>query len=296
MPSLKDLRIRINSVKATQKITSAMKMVAASKLRKEQERVEASRAYAARLSSVVATMSGRMTQTRDLAPELLVGRQEKSSCHLFVIVSSDRGLCGGFNTALARTLKAQLDKMIAQNQDFKIYCVGKKGRDLLTREYGTHIFKTIDLVGLKRFDFRDIEPMADEVISLFKQGEVDSCSVVFSLFESVISQVPTTQSLIPFESRHGEATGESETGALYIYEPDREAMLQQTLVHNITTQLYIAVLESRASVHGARMSAMDNASRNAGEMIDNLSLKYNRMRQACITRELIEIISGAEAV
>ncbi len=297
MPSLKDLRNRIASVKATQKITKAMQMVAAAKLRRAQEAAIAARPYSQRMSTVLANLSAAL-EGRDGAPELMIGTG-KSDTHLLVVCTAERGLCGGFNSSIAKLARERADDLISKGKTVKILCVGKKGLDALKRLYGQYIIDTVDLRGVKRVGFGDAHGIAVRVLEMFEAGEFDVCTVFYSEFQSVISQTPTAQQLIPaqVEAQEGE---EAETldlgGAIYDYEPDEAEILEELLPRNISVQIFRALLENAASEQGARMSAMDNATRNAGEMIDKLTLSYNRQRQAQITKELIEIISGAEAL
>ena len=294
MPSLKDLRNRIASVKATQKITKAMQMVAAAKLRRAQEAAEAARPYAERMGEVLANLAVAF-EGRDDAPKLMAGTG-KDDVHLLVVATAERGLCGGFNSNIAKLAREKAKSLIAQGKTVKILCVGKKGYDALKRDLGKHVIKTIELRGVKNVGFENADEIGKEVLTMFDAGDFDVCTLFYSEFQSVISQVPTAQQLIPahFERSEGEAAGGA--AAIYEYEPDEAEILADLLPRNISIQVFRALLENSASEQGARMSAMDNATRNAGEMIEKLTISYNRQRQAQITTELIEIISGAEAL
>ncbi|MEP1932238.1 MAG: F0F1 ATP synthase subunit gamma [Roseibium sp.] len=293
MPSLKDLRNRIASVKATQKITKAMQMVAAAKLRRAQEAAEAARPYAERMEQVLANLAAAF-EGRDDAPQLMAG-SGKDQVHLLVLATAERGLCGGFNTNIAKLARQKANSLIAEGKTVKILCVGKKGYDAIKRDLGSYVIKTIELRGVKNVGFANATEISSEVLSMFAEGEFDVCTLFYSKFESVISQIPTAQQLIPADLPV-ESSDSSEATAIYEYEPDEAEILEDLLPRNISVQVFRALLENSASEQGARMSAMDNATRNAGDMIDKLSVSYNRQRQAQITTELIEIISGAEAL
>ncbi|MHC8495224.1 F0F1 ATP synthase subunit gamma [Thalassospira sp. SM2505] len=296
MASLKDLRSRIASVKSTRKITSAMKMVAASKLRRAQDAAEAARPYAERMG----TMLGRLATavgSNEGAPKLLAGTG-KDNVHLLVVFTADRGLCGGFNASIVKATRLKAKALVAEGKTVKLICVGRKGADALKREFGDNIVaRYTGIEGKKGIDFSSASDVGDKVLALYEEGEFDVCTIFYNKFVSAISQVATAQQLIPFV---GEEAAEQEeaaaTSAVYDYEPSEEAILADLLPRNVGVQIFGAMLESSASEHGARMSAMDNATRNAGDMIDRLSIQYNRSRQAQITNELIEIISGAEAL
>jgi len=295
MASLKDLRTRIGTVKSTQKITRAMQMVAASKLRRAQDAVEAARPYAQRMERMLGSLGSSMVE-QEGAPPLLVGTG-KDETHLLVVATGERGLCGAFNSSIARAARADIRKLQAEGKKVKVLCVGRKGRDVLRREYNDLIIDTIELAGIRRLAFTDAQPIAVEILDLFEAGEFDVCTLYFNAFKSVISQVLTRRQLIPaslpdVDDQSGPDLGD----AIYDYEPDEEEILVELLPRNLSVQVYQALLENAASEQGARMSAMDNATRNAGDMIDKLTLNYNRTRQAQITSELIEIISGAEAL
>ena len=293
MASLKDLRNRISSVKATQKITKAMQMVAAAKLRKAQERAEAARPYAERMGAVLSNLA-RSLEGQPGAPELMVGNG-KDETHLLVVCTAERGLCGGFNSSIAKLARQHALRLIKEGKTVKILCVGRKGFDALKRDLGSYILDDkFNFRGVRQIDFEHAAEIGSKVISMFEEGEFDIATLFYSRFRSVISQIPTAQPLIPAEI---DTEVEIDTGgAMYEYEPDEKEILTELLPRNISVQIFRALLENGASEQGARMSAMDNATRNAGEMIDKLTLSYNRQRQAQITKELIEIISGAEAL
>jgi F-type H+-transporting ATPase subunit gamma len=292
MASLKELRNRIASVKATQKITRAMQMVAASKLRRAQAAAEAARPYAARMSTVLANLGSSLTDRSD-APRLLAGTGSDKT-HLLVVCTAERGLCGAFNSSIARLARDHAFKLEGGGKEVKILCVGKKGHDVLRRLFPRQIVELIDLRAVKHLAFADADAIGKKVLELFDEGAFDVCTLFYAEFKSVISQVPTARQIVPAEIE-GEAR-EAGGGAIYEYEPDEESILADLLPRNLSVQIFRALLENAASEMGAKMSAMDNATRNAGDMIDRLTLFYNRTRQAQITRELIEIISGAEAL
>lgn len=293
MPNLKDLKVRINSTKNTQKITSAMKMVSAAKLRRAQEQAEASRPYAERMEKVLGALAASMAG-KDNAPALLAGTG-KDDVHLLVVMTSDRGLCGAFNSSITRQARKMARDLKAAGKKVKIFCVGRKGRDQLKREFANDIIGTIEDVAKPRLTFEAAAKIAVRISHMFEAGEFDVCTVIYNKFKSAITQIVTPQQLIPFAL--GSANENVDTGAaLYEYEPDEEEILADLLPRNLSMQVYRALLENAASEQGARMNAMDNATRNAGEMINKLTINYNRTRQANITKELIEIISGAEAV
>ena len=293
MASLKDLKNRIASVKATQKITKAMKMVAAAKLRRAQSAAEQARPYSAKMAKVLAGLAKTM-EGREDAPQLLAGNG-KDETHLLVVCTAERGLCGGFNSSIARLARIHARKLMAEGKEVKLYTVGKKGYDALKSEFGPKIVERIDFRAIRYIGFNDADSVGKRIIEMFNAGDFDVCTLFYSEFQSVISQVPTAHQLIPAsfpESEEGEVAGD----LVYEYEPSEEAILGDLLPRNMSVQVFRALLENAASEQGARMSAMDNATRNAGEMIDKLTLSYNRQRQAQITKELIEIISGAEAL
>ena len=289
MPSLKDLKIRIESVKSTRKITKAMQMVAAAKLRRAQELAENARPYAERMEAVLGNLASGVADS-PTAPRLL-GGTGKSDVHLLVVATSERGLCGGFNSSIVKLARARIAKLQSAGKTVKILTVGKKGRDQLRRDHGDKLIGHIDMSDVKRVGYTDASGVAQDLIHRFNAGEFDVCTVFYSRFQSVISQIPTEKQLIPavFEAKE-------DAGSLYEYEPEEEVILTELLPRGIATQVFTALLENGASEQGARMSAMDNATRNAGEMIDKLTIQYNRSRQQAITSELIEIISGAEAL
>ncbi len=293
MPSLKSLRVRINSVKSTQKITSAMKMVAAAKLRRAQEQAEAARPFAERMSRMLSSLAGSLAGSAG-APALLSGTG-KDQVHLIVVTTSDRGLCGAFNSSIVRGARQLIRQLLSEGKTVKILCVGRKGRDQLRRDYGRLIVDTMEEVGKRRLSFADAQRVTDRILAMYEAGEFDVCTVVYNRFKSAMSQIVTRQQLIPFPVEAGSAAG-ADGGTVYEYEPDEEEILSALLPRNLSVQVYRALLENAASEQGARMSAMDSATRNAGDMIKRLTLNYNRTRQATITKELIEIISGAEAV
>lgn len=292
MPSLKDLKNRIESVKSTRKITKAMQMVAAAKLRRAQEAAEMSRPYTERFNAVMAQLA-RSVGDSDSAPRLLSGTGSDQT-HLLVVMTAERGLCGGFNANIAKRAKTRADELLAQGKTVKILTVGKKGRDSMRRGYSDHFVGHVDLSEVKRVGYENAQEIARDILGRFDDGEFDVATIFFARFENVISQVPTAQQIIPaaFEDE-GEEAGAS---TVYDYEPSEEEILADLLPRGVATQIFSALLENGASEQGARMSAMDNATRNAGEMIDKLTIEFNRSRQAVITNELIEIISGAEAL
>ncbi len=292
MPSLKDLRNRINSVKSTQKITSAMKMVAASKLRRAQAQAEAARPYAERMERMLGALATSVAGSPS-APKLLVGTG-KDQVHLVIPVTADRGLAGAFNASIGRATRTLVRQLEAQGKTVKLLPVGRKGRDYLKRELASRIIGDISYAGKRRLEFADAEAIAARATALVESGEVDVVTMVYNRFRSVIAQIVTEQQLVP--APVAERTAEAADGAAYDFEPDEETILARLLPQNLSVQIFRALLESAAGEHGARMTAMDNATRNAGDMIKRLTLNYNRARQANITRELIEIISGAEAI
>ena len=292
MASLKDLRNRIASVKATRKITKAMQMVAAAKLRRAQEAAVAARPYSTRMSAVIGNLASAMNGQAG-APTLLTGTGFDET-HLLIVATAERGLCGGFNSSIAKIAREHADRLIAQGKTVKIFTVGKKGNDALKRLYGKYIVEHIDFRGVKAMSFAEAQTVAHKVLHMFHNGEFDVATLFFSEFKSVISQKPTALRLIPADVS-GAAPADL-GGAVYEAEPEEGEILADLLPRNIAVQIFRGLLENAASEQGARMSAMDNATRNAGDMINKLSIKYNRQRQAQITKELIEIISGAEAL
>ncbi|MFK8034542.1 MAG: F0F1 ATP synthase subunit gamma [Hyphomicrobiales bacterium] len=293
MPSLKDLKNRIASVKATQKITKAMQMVAAAKLRRAQMAAESARPYAERMDAVLANISTAMAG-RDDAPRLMSGTGDDKT-HLLVVCTAERGLCGGFNSSISRLARVHIRELNAAGKTVNILCVGKKGYDALKREFASQIIDVVDLREYKNIGFENAQSIGKDIISKFDADEFDICTLFFSRFQSVMTQIPTAQQIIPAPAPEL-ADGDVEDDSVYDYEPSEEEILGDLLPRNLSVQVFRALLENAASEQGARMSAMDNATRNAGEMIDKLTMSYNRQRQAQITKELIEIISGAEAL
>jgi F-type H+-transporting ATPase subunit gamma len=293
MPSLKDLRNRIGSVKQTQKITSAMKLVAASKLKRAQDQAEASRPFAERMSDMLANLGASVADIEG-APPLLAGTG-KDQVHLLVVATADRGLCGGFNSSIARGARTRIRELRDAGKEVKILCVGRKGRDMLRREYGALIVGSIEGIGRRRLEYAEAAGIGERLERMYQAGEFDVGTIVFNRFRSAISHILTFQQLIPVEPAKIDADT-SDAKAVYEFEPDEQSILQELLPRNLAVQIYRALVENAASEQGARMTAMDNATRNAGDMIDRLTLFYNRTRQAQITKELIEIVSGAEAV
>jgi F-type H+-transporting ATPase subunit gamma len=287
MPSLKDLRNRIASVKATQKITKAMQMVAAAKLRRAQLAAEAARPYAERMETVLANLASGVSSG---GPALLSGNG-KSETHLLIVATAERGLCGGFNSSIVRLAREKILSLQAEGKTVKILCVGKKGYDQLKRQFEKLIVEVVDLRSVRQLSFGDADPIGKKVIAWFEDGQFDVATLFYSKFRSVIAQIPTAQQLIPAQFESGAASA-----AVYDYEPGEDEILATLLPRNISVQIFRGLLENAASEQGARMSAMDNATRNAGEMIKKQTTIYNRSRQAMITKELIEIISGAEAL
>jgi F-type H+-transporting ATPase subunit gamma len=291
MASLKDMRVRLASTKATQKITKAMQMVAASKLRRAQAAAEVARPYAERMDKVLRNIAGAVAGSPS-APRLLAGTGA-SRVHLLVVCTAERGLCGPFNSAIVRLARERANALMGEGKEIKFLCVGRKGYDQLKRQYEKQIIETIELRGVRQIGFENAEGIATKILELFDAGQFDVCTLFFSRFKSVISQIPTAQQIIPAQVPE-QADGEAR--AAYDYEPEEEDILAELLPRYVATQVFRALLENAASEQGARMSAMDNATRNAGEMIRKQTLTYNRTRQAMITKELIEIISGAEAL
>ena len=313
MANLKDLKTRIQSVKSTQKITKAMQMVAASKLRRAQEAAEAARPYAGRMATVLSGLAASVAGQPGMPPLLAgTGRED---VHLVIVATSERGLCGGFNSNIVRAAKKRINALQGDGKTVKLLCIGRKGVAQLKSQYGALIVDTVDLSHVKSLAFADVQPIAERVLAMFGDGEFDVCSVFYARFKSALTQIVTEHQLIP-AAISGQASGQDDDagtndagnenggetpppdlkGSIYEYEPDEEEILQTLLPRNLSVQLFGALLENAASEQGSRMTAMDSATRNASDMIDALSLKYNRTRQAVITSELIEIISGAEAL
>ena len=294
MPSLKAFRNRIASVKATRKITRAMQMVAASKLKRAQDAAQAARPYAERMAAVIASLAGAM-EANPSAPKLLTGTGS-DQVQLVIVATADRGLCGGFNTNIVRRARILIDGFVRDGKDVKIFCVGRKGRDQLRRLYSRYIIDTIEMGHVKRIGFSDAAMIGRRVLELYAEGTFDAATICYAKFKSVISQEPIAQRLIPAAVEAAPGAAKHAAGTVYEYEPDEAEILAALLPRNVSVQIFRALLENAASEQGARMSAMDSATRNAGEVIDRLTLQYNRTRQAMITKELIEIISGAEAL
>ncbi len=297
MPSLKDMRARMNSVRQTRKITSAMKLVAASKLRRAQEQAEASRPFAERMTAMLQNLAAGVAGLPD-APPLLAGTG-KDEVHLLIVATADRGLCGGFNSSIVRGARRRIQELLSQGKQVKLIVVGKKARDMLRRDQRDRIVEFFDgIVSKRRIEYADAQRVADKVLELYAAGEFDVCTLIYNRFKSAVTQILTYQQLVPVEAAAvaGGGAVSAEGGAIYEFEPDEERILSELLPRNLAVQIFGALLENAASEQGARMAAMDSATRNAGEMINKLTLSYNRQRQAQITKELMEIISGAEAV
>ena len=299
MPSLKTYRLRIRSVQSTQKITKAMKMVAAAKLRRAQEQAMAARSYAEAMDKILASLGASFKG--GTGPRLLAGTGS-DKVHLLIVATADRGLCGGFNSTIVREARRNIRALLAEGKTVKIMCVGRKGRDQLRRDFGNHIVETITDLGRPRLSFGDAQKVTTRVMEMFAAGEFDIASVVFNRFKSAMTQIVTRQQIIPppapevAETAAPAPTSATVGGAVYEFEPDEGEILADLLPRNLTVQIFRVLLENAASFYGSQMTAMDNASRNAGEVIKKLTLQMNRSRQASITKELIEIISGAEAV
>ena len=292
MPSLDDLKKRIKSVKSTQKITKAMKMVAAAKLRRAQESAEKGRPFSEKMNNIILNLSNSISN-KDNASKFLVGTG-KDTTHLCVVITADRGLCGGFNTNICRKARNYFDKILKENKTLKIFTVGSKGHDQLKRIYGKYIVEKVNFKGFKKITYKEAENVGKIIIKLFNESQFDVCKIFYNKFKNVITQIPQEQQLIPIESQKKEK--EKILGNLYEFEPEENEILNDLLPRNISTQIFKAFLENAASEQGSRMTAMDNATRNAGDLVDRLTINYNRSRQAAITKELIEIISGAESL
>jgi len=292
MPNLKDLKNRIESVKSTRKITKAMQMVAAAKLRKAQEAAEQARPYAEKMSVVIERLASS-TNTSSSSP-LLVGNG-KHKTHLIIVATSERGLCGAFNSSIVRLAKNHINQLLSDGNQIKILTIGKKGREQLKRDFGNYMIHHVDLSEVKTISYDNASDICDNIILKFLEDEFDIATIFYNQFESVLSQTPQASQLIPIEVKSDEFTGDTNISN-FVYEPDEQEIIEDLLPKAISTKIFTALLENGASEQGARMSAMDNATRNAGEMIDKLTIQYNRSRQAAITNELIEIISGAEAL
>ncbi len=293
MPSLDDLKKRIKSVKSTQKITKAMKMVAAAKLRKAQENAEKGRPYSQKMQNIILNLT-RSINDPENAPKLLVGTG-KDKTYLCVVLTADRGLCGGFNSNICKLAKTNFKKILNEGKDLKIISVGSKGLDQIKRDYGKYIIKKFSFKEKKQITFNEAETIGNEIIDLFKKNEFDKCILFYNNFKNVITQIPQAQQIIPTENTSRE-TKKEDNAFSYEFEPEEDEILEDLLPKNISTQVFKAFLENAASEQGSRMTAMDNATRNAGELVDKLTINYNRSRQASITKELIEIISGAESL
>jgi len=294
MPSLKTYRLRIRSVQSTQKITKAMKMVAAAKLRRAQEQAAAAGPYAESMDKILASL-GASFQGASGGPRLLVGTGS-DQVHLVIVATGDRGLCGGFNSTIVREARRQIRALLAEGKTVKIFCVGRKGREQLRRDFGSMIVETMTDVGRPRLSFADAQKVAARVMEMYEAGEFDVAKVIFNHFKSAMTQIVTVQQLIPPPMPEASAAPAAAGGAIYEFEPDEGEILADLLPRNLTVQIFRILLENAASFYGSQMTAMDNASRNAGDVIKKLTLQMNRSRQASITKELIEIISGAEAV
>ena len=292
MPSLDDLKKRISSVKSTQKITKAMKMVAAAKLRRAQESAERGRPFSEKMNNIILNLSSSI-QDKENASKFLVGNG-KDKVHLCVVITADRGLCGGFNTNICRKAKTYFEKILKQEKVLKIFTVGSKGHDQLKRNYGKYIIDNVNFKGLKKITYKEAEEIGKKIIKLFNTSEFDVCKIFYNKFKNVITQIPQEQQIIPIEKKDDKK--EKILDNFYEFEPEENEILENILPRNIYTQIFKAILENTASEQGSRMTAMDNATRNAGDLVDKLTITYNRSRQAAITKELIEIISGAESL
>ncbi len=292
MPSLDDLKKRIKSVKSTQKITKAMKMVAAAKLRKAQESAEKGRPYSQKMQNIILNLTNSINDPKN-APKLLVGTGEDKK-YLCIVLTADRGLCGGFNSNICKLAKSNFKQILSEGKDLKIITVGSKGLDQIKREYGKYVIKKFSFKNQKQISFHEANIVGQEVIALFNQNEFDKCMLFYNNFKNVITQIPQAQQIIPVEVKKTDQKEEKQYS--YDFEPEEDEILEDLLPKNITTQIYKALLENAASEQGSRMTAMDNATRNAGDLVDKLTINYNRSRQASITKELIEIISGAESL
>ena len=295
MPSLDDLKKRISSVKSTQKITKAMKMVAAAKLRKAQENAEKGRPFSDRMNDIILNLSNSISD-KENASKFLIGTG-KDKIHLCVVITADRGLCGGFNTNICRKAKNYFEKILKENKTLKIFTVGSKGHDQLKRFYGSYIIEKKNFKGIKKITYKDAEKIGNKIIKLFNENQFDVCKIFYNKFKNVITQIPQIQQVIPIENKDiSNKEEEKKLENFYEFEPEENEILNDLLPRNISTQIFKAFLENAASEQGSRMTAMDNATRNAGDLVDKLTVTYNRSRQAAITKELIEIISGAESL
>ena len=292
MPSLDDLKKRITSVKSTQKITKAMKMVAAAKLRKAQESAEKGRPFSEKMNNIILNLSNSISD-KDNASKFLVGTG-KANVHLCVVITADRGLCGGFNTNICRKAKNYFEKILKEGKTLKIFTVGSKGHDQLKRVYGSYIIEKVNFKGFRKITYNEAEEIGNKIIKLFQEEQFDVCKIFYNKFKNVITQIPQAQQIIPIESTKTEE--KKNLVNFYEFEPEENEILNDLLPRNISIQIFKAFLENAASEQGSRMTAMDNATRNAGDLVDKLTITYNRSRQAAITKELIEIISGAESL
>ena len=292
MPSLDDLKKRISSVKSTQKITKAMKMVASAKLRKAQENAEKGRPFSEKMNNIILNLSNSITD-KDSASKFLVGTG-KNNVHLCVVITADRGLCGGFNTNICRKAKSYFENILKEGKTLKIFTIGSKGHDQLKRAYSQYIIEKINYKNVKKLTYNEAEDVAKKIIKLFNDSQFDICTIFYNKFKNIITQTPQAQQIIPIESPT--KTEEKKSESFYEFEPEEDEILNDLLPRNISTQIFKAFLENAASEQGSRMTAMDSATRNAGDLVDKLTITYNRSRQAAITKELIEIISGAESL
>ena len=292
MPSLDDLKKRISSVKSTQKITKAMKMVAAAKLRRAQENAEKGRPFSEKMNNIILNLNNSITDKNN-ASKFLIGTG-KDDIHLCVVITADRGLCGGFNTNICRKAKNYFEKILKEGKTLKIFTVGSKGHDQLKRIYGSYIIEKINYKGIKQITYKEAEDIGRKIIKLFNEKKFDVCKIFYNKFKNVITQTPQEQQIIPIEKLKNKSNTKTEN--FYEFEPEENEILDDLLPRNISTQIFKAFLENAASEQGSRMTAMDNATRNAGDLVDKLTITYNRSRQAAITKELIEIISGAESL
>jgi len=292
MPSLDDLKKRIKSVKSTQKITKAMKMVAAAKLRRAQESAEKGRPFSEKMNNIILNLSNSISD-KDNASKFLVGTG-KDDIHLCVVITADRGLCGGFNTNICRKAKSYFEKILKEEKTLKIFTVGSKGYEQLKRAYGSYIIEKTNFKGLKKITYKEAEQIGEKIIELFNKSQFDVCKIFYNKFKNVITQIPQEQQIVPIENPKKKEEKTSDN--FYEFEPEENEILDNLLPRNISTQIFKAFLENAASEQGSRMTAMDSATRNAGDLVDKLTITYNRSRQAAITKELIEIISGAESL
>jgi len=292
MPSLDDLKKRIKSVKSTQKITKAMKMVAAAKLRRAQENAEKGRPFSEKMNNIILNLSNSVSD-KDNASKFLVGTG-KNDVHLCVVIAADRGLCGGFNTNICRKAKNYFEKILKEGKTLKIFTVGSKGYDQLKRVYGSYIIEKVNFKGNKKITYKEAEQIGEKITKLFNKSQFDTCKIFYNKFKNVITQIPQEQQIIPIENQKNKEEKTSDN--FYEFEPEENEILDDLLPRNISTQIFKAFLENAASEQGSRMTAMDSATRNAGDLVDKLTITYNRSRQAAITKELIEIISGADSL